>query len=291
MLQRISVLFLVFLTTSCSTSKLLTLQAPPRAAVPYVLDTKSWSGQLGGRWFVNGKEEVPNNRGEIYLYQSGKQNVEYRYYDKGEVQVAKTILVLDPPIDFCQIAIKTSKGVMIAELNRDLAPQHSDYFEQLIFESYYDSLVFHRIVPGFVVQGGNGEETPFQRSSKSIMSEEIEAEFHGDLLHYKGALAMARMPDQVNPEKRSSPDQFYIVQGTKYDEERWEQYLTDSGGEYKSYQKEEYLKSGGSPQLDFEYSVFGRVILGVDVIDSLALVPTRNEKPVDPEWMIISKVE
>lgn len=275
---------------ACSPSATLTLQKVPPNSVPCYVDVQQVSGRTDGRWIFNGKERHPNAFGQILITQSGEYNIKYRYYENGRVKQSNLTWLALPPQDFCSIAIETPKGEMVVELS-DLTLAHSDHFQELVEDQYYDSLIFHRIVPGFVVQGGNGQETPYQRSTDRVEVNELEPEFHSDLLHYRGALAMARMPDQVNPEKRSSPDQFYIVQGTPFDESRWEQFLTDQGKEYKSYQKERYLKAGGAPQLDGEYTVFGYMTHGYDVLDSLAATITTGENAESPIWMIVKTVE
>jgi len=263
---------------------------PESREVPFELPLSELTTNQSGRWFLNQKEVHPTPEGNLLFTQSGQYDITYRYYQKGKVLTSSSKILALPPSDYCHVEIITPKGSVVAELS-DLTLRHSNHFERLVSEGYYDSLIFHRIVPGFVVQGGGAEDTPFERISQEVMKDELTEEFHEDMLHYRGALAMARMPDEVNPEKKSSPDQFYLVQGTSYSPERWEQFLTEQGRVYKSYQAERYLAEGGSPQLDGEYTVFGYVTHGQYVLDSLAYIPTTMQRPNDPQWMIIRKVE
>lgn len=289
MIRRISFLLCIVIC-ACGAPKTLVLNVPESRPVPFALDVSQLTDNPGGRWFLNGEEVQLTSTGELLFTQSGTYDITYRYYQKGHILTTKTRVEALPPKDYCHVEICTPKGNLVVQLSH-LAQRHSDYFEDLVQQGYYDSLIFHRIVPGFVIQGGNAEDTPFQRSTDVVMKSELEPEFHEDLLHYRGALAMARMPDEMNPEKKSSPDQFYLVQGTPYTEERWEQFLTEQGSVYKSYQKERYLEEGGSPQLDGEYTVFGYVTHGHQVLDSLTYIPTTMQRPDQPVWMIIRKVE
>ena len=284
------IILLVAVGLSCSPTATLTLQQIPTMSVPCYVEVGQISGRNDGRWLFNGEELHPNAHGQILVTKSGQYDIEFRYYEDGRVKQSKQSWTALPPRDFCSLAIATPKGEMVVELS-DLTLRHSDHFQELAEDQYYDSLIFHRIVPGFVVQGGNAQETPYQRKTNRVEVKELDPEMHSDLLHYRGALAMARMPDQVNPEKRSSPDQFYIVQGTPFDESRWEQFLTDQGKEYKSYQRDRYLDLGGAPQLDGEYTVFGYLTHGYDVLDSLAATITTGENAEDPIWMIVKTVE
>ena len=281
---------LVLLLFGCVAGKKVVIRSHTPEAVPYLLNSKALVDVAGGTWYLNGRKTVPDSKGRILITESGEHRLSYRFYFKGKVDSSVTTFTALPPEDYCNAILTTPKGQIVLQLSAQ-APRHSDNFERLINEGYYDSLIFHRIIPGFVVQGGDPQQTPFKRLSDLVAHEMLDAEFHPDLLHYKGALAAARAPDHLNPEKRSSPDQFYIVQGTPFDEERWEQYLTEQGAVYKSYQKGQYLKRGGSPQLDGEYTVFGYLTHGWEVLDSLAYTTTEGERPVDHIWMTLKMIE
>lgn len=130
-----------------------------------------------------------------------------------------------------EAVIETSKGTIVTELFPDKSPMGVTNFIQLAKGGFYDGLTFHRVVPGFVIQGGDPEG-----SGKGGPGYTVKAEIGPK--HKKGALAWARLPDAVNPEKRSSGSQFYIA-------------LDDL------------------PSLDGEYSVFGKTVEGMDVVEKI----------------------
>ena len=213
---------------------------------------------------------------------------------KKNVQVSKKTSVVQTPIQDPWkllnsteklIEITTDYGVMIARLY-DSTPLHRDNFVKLVQQHFYDSLLFHRVIEGFMIQGGDptsknaGEG--IQLGSGSAPGERIPAEFKPYLFHKKGALAAAR---DNNPERASSNCQFYIVQGKATTEQ---ELTTNIEGRVKqanpafSYSKKEkeiYSKIGGTPFLDQNYTVFGEVISGLDVIDKIARLPKQNERP------------
>lgn len=226
------------------------------------------------------------------------------------------------------VTIKTSYGDMVAILY-DETPKHKANFIKLAKEHYFDSLLFHRVMQGFMIQGGDPNSKkakPGEGLGMGGPGYTVDAEFLPQFYHEKGALSAARQPDQVNPQKASSGSQFYIVQGTvisqtevqtlKYDqmqlmtglrkmfEDPANKPLLDSlnqlyySGDMPAYQtrllalaprvekatgltiikdlSEEKIKSyttiGGAPHLDGQYTVFGKVIKGIDVIDKIAAV-------------------
>ena len=134
--------------------------------------------------------------------------------------------------------------------------------------------------------------------TKNPMSVEIEdenevpAEFKQELIHKKGALAAARMGDNVNPQKASSGSQFYIAQGKRYTSEELNMLQARMGKQFNQIQKDTYVNEGGVPFLDYEYTVFGQVIEGLEVIDKIAKVQKdRYDRPVEDVKMTISIVE
>ena len=104
--------------------------------------------------------------------------------------------------------------------------------------------------------------------------ETVPAEFHSEYFHKKGALAAARIGDRFNPEKKSSPTQFYIVQGRVFSEAELAQIGAESGKTWTDEQKAVYQTLGGTPFLDMDYTVFGEVVEGLDVVDKIAATPT-----------------
>jgi len=159
----------------------------------------------------------------------------------------------------------------------DATPQHRDNFMALVRKGFYDDLLFHRVIKGFMIQGGDPQSreatarTPLGSGGPGYT---IPAEFVDTLVHVKGALAAARTGDQVNPEKRSSGSQFYIVDGRQVSEPALQQVEGRNDFRYAEKNKEVYLRMGGTPFLDQNYTVFGQVISGLEVIDRIAAVPT-----------------
>lgn len=173
------------------------------------------------------------------------------------------------------ITIYTSYGEMKAVLY-DQTPLHKQNFLKLVKNHFYDSLLFHRIIEGFMIQGGD----PNSKNAKAGERlgngggnlERIPAEFHPELFHKKGALAAAR---DNNPEKKSSACQFYIVQGKTYNDSDLEPQLKRMAGTRSPTptQREIYKTLGGTPHLDGNYTVFGQIISGLAVLDSIAHQP------------------
>lgn len=163
--------------------------------------------------------------------------------------------------------IQTNKGDIKVSLYEN-TPLHKANFEKFVKEKTYDGTIFHRVIEGFMIQGGDpGRKDP------SFVEETIPSEILPEHIHKKGALAAARKGDQVNPEKRSSV-QFYIVQGKKYTANELQDLEDFAGKSWTAEQKEIYKTIGGTLFLDREYTVFGEVIEGLDVVDKIAAVST-----------------
>jgi peptidyl-prolyl cis-trans isomerase B (cyclophilin B) len=179
--------------------------------------------------------------------------------------------------------METSAGDMLIKLY-DMTPQHRDNFIKLAEEGFYEGLIFHRVISRFMIQGGDpGSKNagPNARLGSGGPGYTIPAEFVDSLLHLKGALAAARTPDNVNPDKRSSGSQFYIVHGQSLGEEQFEQISSRTGIIYSPNQIKQYVEKGGYPYLDGQYTVFGQVIEGIEVVDSIASVKTnRGDRPL-----------
>jgi len=164
-----------------------------------------------------------------------------------------------------KVKIITDKGTIVVELFNE-TPKHRDNFLKLIKKKFYDSVLFHRVISGFMIQAGDPESKqakPGQRYGSGGLNYRIPAEFKPGLYHHRGALAAAR---DNNPEKASSSCQFYIVQGKVFKEE-------ELRGNYPNMTEEQikiYTTEGGAPHLDGAYTVFGRVISGMDVVDLIA---------------------
>ena len=156
-------------------------------------------------------------------------------------------------------------------------PEHRDNFVKLAKEGFYDSLLFHRVIPGFMIQGGDPNSknaAPSQMLGDGGPGYTLDAEI-GEL-HYKGALAAARLGDQQNPERKSSGSQFYIVEGRPINEALLQQMTQQTGMEYSPEQQQKYMERGGYPPLDGQYTVFGEVVEGMDVVSQIAAAPRNN---------------
>lgn len=245
------------------------------------------------------------------------------------------------------VEVETTFGVMKFKLYNE-TPLHRDNFIKLANEEYFDSLLFHRVINKFMIQGGDPDSKGAPEGKmlgNGGPKYDIDAEFVNGLYHKKGALAAAREGDDVNPLKRSSGSQFYIVQGQIFDsvqlanmqskrmekirKEEFKSYLNASENkdllkEYKkaiksrdevtgqkiidsvdvminpilesyAYTDEQiktYTTVGGTPHLDYAYTVFGEMIEGFEVLDSIASVQTdRNNRPMKDVIMKIRVVK
>ena len=192
------------------------------------------------------------------------------------------------------VLISTNYGDMKAILYNE-TPLHRDNFIKLVKEGYYDGTLFHRVIDGFMIQGGDPDSKtakPKQMLGQGGPGYTIPAEFKQELIHKKGALAAARMGDNVNPQKASSGSQFYIAQGKRYTSEELNMLQARMGKQFNQTQKDAYVNEGGVPFLDYDYTVFGQVIEGLEVIDKIAKVQKdRYDRPVEDVKMTISIVE
>jgi cyclophilin family peptidyl-prolyl cis-trans isomerase len=242
------------------------------------------------------------------------------------------------------VLIKTRFGDMKVKLYNE-TPLHRDNFLKLAGERFYNELLFHRVIKNFMIQGGDPDSKgarPGKQLGGGDLGYLIPAEFNTGLIHKKGALAAARTGDEVNPEKKSSASQFYIVQGKTWTDEMLNQYEVKRKqqaikvesdklmkvwhSELKRLQREEkndtltfkldslrleaeknanlpaltldsltreiYKTLGGTPHLDGGYTVFGEVVEGLAIIDSIANVTTeRGDRPVEDVKMWMEIIE
>ena len=176
------------------------------------------------------------------------------------------------------VLIETEYGNMKVLLYNE-TPQHRDNMVKLAKAGFYDDLLFHRVINGFMVQGGdpNSKEAPADRRlGGGGPGYQIPAEI--GLPHIKGAIAAAR---NSNPEKKSSGSQFYLVHGRKMTDAQLDGIQNQKGITYNEEQRKLYRELGGTPQLDQDYTVFGEVVEGMDVIDKIAAVETApGDRPV-----------
>lgn len=182
----------------------------------------------------------------------------------------------------------------------DETPSHRDNFKKLVAEKFYDGTTFHRVIRNFMIQGGDPnskDEDPYNDGTGGP-GYTIAAEPNPLLLHKKGALAAARQPDAVNPQRRSSGSQFYIVQGRTYTQEElteMEPYIAgqvrDPNFRFSPRARQTYTTVGGYPSLDMQYTVFGEIIDGFDVLDRICAVQTEtNDRPKEDIPMTIRPV-
>lgn len=178
------------------------------------------------------------------------------------------------------IEMVTSQGTMILRLS-DSTPLHRDNFIRLVKSGYFKNVLFHRVIKNFMIQAGD----PESRNAKSGIplgnggpGYTIPAEFRPGLFHKKGALAAARMGDDVNPEKASSGSQFYIVQGKVFTDGGLDTLENTRLKGYKlpAAHREVYKTLGGTPHLDQNYTVFGELVSGIEVLDSIAATETSK---------------
>lgn len=192
--------------------------------------------------------------------------------------------------------METSEGNIRIKLY-DETPQHRDNFLRLVEAHYYDSLLFHRVIKNFMIQGGNrntrqAEFTPQFADLCDSLDYTIEAEFRlPKLYHKRGALAAAREGDDVNPQKRSSSTQFYFVWGRKYSERAMEFTENRLDIELTPEMREAYMTIGGTPHLDGSYTVFGEIVEGLDVVERIQNVETdESDRPLKPVMIIKATV-
>jgi peptidyl-prolyl cis-trans isomerase B (cyclophilin B) len=192
------------------------------------------------------------------------------------------------------VKIETSYGDMVVKLYNE-TPKHRDNFLKLVKDGTYNDLLFHRVINQFMIQGGDPNSRnakPGQMLGDGELGYTIPAEFVPGLYHKKGALAAARQADQVNPEKRSSSCQFYIVQGNKWDAAKLKMVEQRYGKSFSEEQAKVYATLGGTPFLDGDYTVFGEVVEGLEVVDKIAAVKCGPmDRPVEDVKMKMSIIE
>ncbi len=245
-------------------------------------DTYAWD-------FGDGATSAEANPVHRYLH-SGNYTVTLQATKGSKTVIKKQMIQVTAP-ERCLVEIETEFGTMTAELY-NATPKHRDNFIKLAEEGYYNDLLFHRVINGFMIQGGDPQSRNAPAGQMLGMggpNYQVPAEFVDSLFHIKGALAAARTN---NPEKKSSGSQFYIVQGGPVTEETLNQIESMKGFHYTPEQRKEYLELGGTPHLDRDYTVFGRVIKGLDVIDKIASTKTgQGDRPVKDVKMKIRVIK
>jgi len=176
------------------------------------------------------------------------------------------------PAQMTKVLLKTSMGDIVIALY-DETPLHKENFIKLVNDKYYDGVLFHRIIQNFMIQTGDPESKtakPGQMLGNGGPGYTIPAEFVPGLYHKRGAVAAARMGDNVNPKKESSGSQFYIVDGRVFSTNDLNRVIQMTGKTYSMEQIKDYTSIGGAPHLDGDYTVFGEVVSGMEIVDKIA---------------------
>jgi len=281
------------LTIAIFTITLLASCAKPLANFTYESDSNRAPSKIT---FENKSEKA-----EEYLWDFGdgntsqEENPNHKYFLSGNYQIKLTAkkgkkinimtkdITINAPQD-CTLEMETNMGNMTIKLY-DNTPKHRDNFIKLAEQGYYDGLLFHRVIEGFMIQGGD----PNSKGAKSGArlgsggpGYTVPAEFTAEYAHVKGALAAARTGGPSNPEKRSSGSQFYIVQGKEVSPEVLKGMEERKGILYDEATKEAYTTQGGTPFLDQDYTVFGIVTEGLEIVDKIAKTQTdRGDRPTE----------
>ena len=199
-------------------------------------------------------------------------------------------LALDAKPKHSYVKIKTSKGECIVMLYNQ-TPKHRDNFLKLAKEGFYNGTLFHRVINEFMIQGGDPDSKTAaagQALGSGDLGYRVDAEFRDSLFHKKGVLAAAR---DNNPEKASSASQFYLVHGKKFTYEELEKTRMNrmNGRLIPDSQRSIYKTLGGTPHLDGNYTVYGEIVQGLDMVDTIASVTTSTgNRPVEDISMQVS---
>ena len=182
------------------------------------------------------------------------------------------------------VEIKTTVGDIKIQLHAE-TPKHRDNFLKLVNDKFYDGLLFHRIIKNFMMQAGDPESRNAdmnQHLGAGGPGYTVEAELDTPYFHVRGAVAAARLGDMMNPQRASSGSQFYIVYGKQVIERELESLERNYGYSFTPEQKQAYKTIGGTPHLDGEYTVFGQVIEGMEVLKAINAVATnREDRPLE----------
>jgi len=187
--------------------------------------------------------------------------------------------------------ITTTFGDIIIKLHND-TPIHRDNFIKNVSNGWYDGTLFHRVKNFFMIQGGdpNSIDAPPEKVLGTDRCVQLPAEIKPHYFHKKGALAAARKPDGVNPQRQSSGCQFFIVHGYQHNDQQLESMETDTY-KFSDIAKAYYKVKGGTPFLDTQYTIFGEVIEGLDIVDLISAMPTGKHVVDRPNTDIMMKIE
>jgi cyclophilin family peptidyl-prolyl cis-trans isomerase len=192
-----------------------------------------------------------------------------------------------------KVLIQTTMGDITLALYNE-TPLHRDNFIKLVNEHYYDGVLFHRIIQHFMIQCGDPDSKTAKQGQalgNGGPGYTIPAEFVSTLYHKRGAVAAARLGDNVNPKKESSGSQFYIVDGQTFPKEQLEMLEMKTGKQLSQEQINCYTTLGGAPHLDGSYTVFGEIISGMDIVDKIAAQPKdQRDRPLTDIKIVTMKI-
>jgi cyclophilin family peptidyl-prolyl cis-trans isomerase len=245
-------------------------------------DTYEWNFGDG----TTSKEIKPSHDYKM----SGNYTVTLKAKKGGKSKMTTEKIHIDAPSE-CLVEIETSYGNILCMLYNS-TPQHRDNFIKIIDDGVLDGTLFHRVINGFMIQGGDPTSktaSADQPLGSGDLGYTVPGEFVDSLIHLKGALCAARTN---NPQKRSSASQFYIVHGRPVDDRSLDQLEGQGGFRYTAEQREAYKKAGGTPFLDRNYTVFGMVVKGLDIVDKIATTPTKpGDRPVNDVKMKVKVIK
>ncbi len=284
----------VLALTSCSRQvPVFMIQSPSESKAPakYTFINQS-EGFEDYTWDIGTTETLKGDSIQHTYLLSGTYNIVLKGQKGKKIREAIKEINVSAP-EKCLILIETSLGNMLVELFDD-TPLHRDNMLKLAEEGFYDDLLFHRVISGFMIQGGDPNSrnaAPNAGLGSGGPGYQIPAEFTAEHAHVKGALAAARTGDAVNPERKSSGSQFYIVQGQEVTKNQLAQFEQRHGNPYSEDIIMNYEKNGGTPFLDQQYTVFGQVIEGIEILDLIASSKTdprdRPEKDIKMKIKVI----
>jgi cyclophilin family peptidyl-prolyl cis-trans isomerase len=292
-MKYLSILIIILSIFACSAPKAIFFIDKNESTAPVTVSFKNQSLKaINYVWdFGDGKTSEEQNPTHKYIL-SGKYNVTLKAINKKKVNSLSQTIIIDPP-HHCLVEIHTSMGNMTIQLY-DETPLHRDNFIKLAEEGFYEDLLFHRVIKGFMVQAGDPNSKNAAEGKKlgsGGPNYKIPAEINEKNVHVKGAIAAARQGDAVNPKKESSGSQFYIVHGKPLNSSQIESFEFQKGIKYSDEDKQILLTEGGTPTLDQEYTVFGRVIKGLDIIDKIAESKTdSSDRPINDVKIISIKI-
>ncbi|MDY6372770.1 MAG: peptidylprolyl isomerase [Bacteroidales bacterium] len=192
-----------------------------------------------------------------------------------------------------RVEMRTTMGNITLLLYND-TPRHRDNFIKLVNENVYEGLLFHRVIDRFMIQAGDPKSKdakPGTMLGDGTLGYTVPAEFLPNHFHKRGALCAARQGDQVNPRKESSSCQFYIAQGQVWSEADLNMMEQRFGKKFSPEQRKAYTTVGGTPHLDGDYTVFGEVLKGMEVVDKIAAAPRdKFDRPLEDIRIISVKI-